>query len=74
MVMEAAFVIRESEHVQVLVQAYSVEPSNTTDDVELAIEQVTMLLVAEQDYLSAEDDPVLAALWDNEADAAYDAL
>lgn len=28
----------------------------------------------ERDYLTATDDPVLAALWDNEADAIYDDL
>ena len=27
-----------------------------------------------RDYLTAEDDPVLAELWDNEADAIYDDL
>lgn len=43
----------------------------TTQDVVLTpLRDVT----APRDYLTAEDDPILAELWDNEADAIYDDL
>ena len=37
-------------------------------------DMVTIIVELARDYMTAEDDPVLAELWDNEEDAAYDNL
>jgi len=50
-----------------------VEAEGTTTD-ERPVSQVTVILTPVRDFLAAEDDPILAELWDNDDDAAYDDL
>jgi len=37
-------------------------------------QEVTLLKMPTKEFLSAEDDPILADLWDNDDDAIYDNL
>ncbi len=44
------------------------------DDSGSTADTSTIVLTLSRDYLTAEDDAVLAELWDNEQDAVYDNL
>jgi len=48
-----------------------VQAEGTSTD-EQPVSRVTVNLTPVHDFLAAEDDPILAALWDNEDDAIYD--
>lgn len=67
MLVATRITIRETEGIDggVSGEAYSADSLVTTD-------QWTVVLTLSRTFLTAEEDPVLAELWDNEEDAVYD--
>lgn len=70
MVTEAVKVTRSSGALDYRTLLRDVTEKTTQDVVLIPTKDVT----APKDYLTTEDDPILAELWDNEADAIYDDL
>lgn len=53
---------------------YVVESATADRDVAVREVQVDLQPTMSRDYLTAEDDPVLAKLWDNDDDAIFDTM